>query len=233
MKKLLVTLSLSALVTAGFAQGTVNFGPNAAATNFRTNALAAVNVYAGAQSSGVTAIAPGGYYYEVLTAPSTAPAVDASLQALIPGGAWSDTGLLATNNTSAAGRMNGGAPVVAANWPGAPSPGQSFIIVGWSAQEGTTWAQVAAKLAGATFSGGKWTGPLLVPGGFLGATIRGNAVAGAGTTPAFSLFSGAGTQGTGVTGTTDLFVIDVVPEPSTFALIGLGSAALLIFRRRK
>src|SRR6266700_1516584 len=31
----------------------------------------------------------------------------------------------------------------------------------------------------------------------------------------------------------ELTMIDVVPEPSTFALAGLGAAALLVFRRRK
>jgi hypothetical protein len=31
----------------------------------------------------------------------------------------------------------------------------------------------------------------------------------------------------------NLYTIATVPEPSTFALAGLGAAALLIFRRRK
>jgi len=41
--------------------------------------------------------------------------------------------------------------------------------------------------------------------------------------------------GTSIPGITDFaaFAVAPVPEPSTFALAGLGSAALLIFRRRK
>jgi hypothetical protein len=35
------------------------------------------------------------------------------------------------------------------------------------------------------------------------------------------------------TGLNGAFAIDIVPEPSTFALAGLGAAALVIFRRRK
>jgi hypothetical protein len=33
--------------------------------------------------------------------------------------------------------------------------------------------------------------------------------------------------------TVDNVKLEIVPEPATFALAGLGAAALLIFRRRK
>ncbi|MDB6125267.1 MAG: Endonuclease/exonuclease/phosphatase [Pedosphaera sp.] len=42
-----------------------------------------------------------------------------------------------------------------------------------------------------------------------------------------------GVLGTGGTDRVDNFTLAVVPEPSTFALIGLGGAGLLAFRRRK
>lgn len=234
MKKLLITLGLSAVATAGFAQGTVNV-PNTSATTFRTNGLAT------AGTSGVTAsstVAPNGYYYEVLTAPSTVTTVDSSLQALLTP-TWSDTGLSATNSSFATGGRTAGksgASGVANFW--AAGALQSYIVVGWSADLGSSWSQVSAKLAGATFSGGAWNGVLLSAGqqansAFLGATVVANGTSGQSTgIGAYSLFGSAGAAGTPVTGPTDLFVVQT-PEPSTFALAGLGAAALMIFRRRK
>jgi hypothetical protein len=232
MKKLLITLGLAAVAAGAFAQGTVN-PANTAGTLFHTNAP--VNNAGVIPGVGNTGPALGGFYYEVLTAPSSVTTVDSSLQGLLSG-PWSDTGLRLTNTTFATGgHVSGpsGTAGVVANWPNAR---QSYIIVGWSATEGaTTWTGISAQLAGATFSGGKWTGGLLVPGGFVGATTIQAAVSG---TPAgigtFSLF-GAGTNvnGSPIVTPTDLFLVDAVPEPTSFALVGLGAAALMIFRRRK
>src|SRR6266705_1783822 len=139
MKKLATTICAMALVRIVFAQGTVIFA-NGTGTLLQTNGLAA------GLTSGNTAPTPGGFYYEVLTAPSTVTSVDTSLQALLSG-VWSDTGLLATNTPfSAGGRAAAGGTRVVNNW--APGLMQSFIVVGWSADHGTTWAQVAAQLTG-------------------------------------------------------------------------------------
>ena len=195
MKKLAATLCLTALATAAFAQGTVN-PVNTAGTQFRTNSLALPG-----GTSGNTAAALGGFFYEVLTAPSTVTTVDASLQGLLSA-PWSDTGLRATNTGLASGgRMSGpgGAGGVVNNW--APSTFQSFIVVGWSANEGSTWAEVAGKLAGASLSGGAWTSGNLVNGGFLGAsTIQVAATGAPDGTGAFTLFgAGGAAQGTPIT----------------------------------
>jgi len=232
MKKLAATLCLSALAVAAFAQGTVN-PANTAGTQFRTNSTA----FGG--TTGNTAVTLGGFYYEVLTAPSSVTTVDSSLQGLLLA-PWSDTGLLATNTSFASGgRMSGraGSSGQVNNWAG--GAGQSFIVVGWSANEGTSWAQVSAALAGAHFnSAGYWDqGALLVNGGFIGATTiqAGNSGAPDGT-GAFSLFgAAAGAQGTPVTTPTTLWVVNTapVPEPTSMALAGLGLGALMIFRRRK
>jgi len=232
MKKLAATLCLTALATAAFAQGTVNT-LNGANTNFRTNSLATGGTSGNTANA---ATAPLGYLFEVLTAPSTITSVDSSLQALLSG-PWSDTGLQLTNNAGIAGRVNAGSGVSVGSWQAGVS--QSFIVVGWSASEGTTWASVAAKLSGATLTGTSgqqyWTGGSLVNGGFVGASTIQAGVAGGGSSglPAFSLFGSAGgTQGTPITTASDLWVVNV-PEPTSFALVGLGSAALMIFRRRK
>jgi hypothetical protein len=232
MKKLIATLGLSVVASAAFAQGTV-LPNNTSPTVFHTNSTAI---------GGGSASTPGSsiqlYYYEVLTAPSTTTTVDASLQSLLSA-TWSDTGILA-QNSGLAGRMgglnntnaNGGA--TANNWPAGAE--QAFIVVGWSSSEGTTWAQVAGRLAGATFSNGQWSGGGLVNGGFLGATTIGDAFAAPPTSAEPQLFGAGNTaQVSPVTTPTDLYVVStaVVPEPSTFALAGLGAAAMLIFRRRK
>jgi len=233
MKKIAVTLCLTAMASAAFAQGTVNFA-NTTGTLFRTNAIATGGTSGNTASS---VAAPAGYYFEVLTAPSTVTSVDASLQALLSA-PWSDTGLKGTNGTFATGgRVNGpsGAGGQVNFWPGSPSPGQSFIIVGWSANEGSTWATIASELAGATFNGSSWTGGNLVAGGFLGATTIQAAQSGAPDgTGAFSLFgSSGGSQGTPITTPTTLFVVGAVPEPTSMALAGLGIAVGMILRRRK
>jgi hypothetical protein len=141
-----------------------------------------------------------------------------------------------TNSTFATGgRISGpsGTSGQVQNWPA--SSFQSFIVVGWSANEGATWAEVASKLAGATLSGGAWSGGSLVQGGFLGAsTIQVAATGAPDGTGAFGLFGTvASAQGTPITTPTTLFVVAPIPEPASMALIGLGVGALVIFRRRK
>jgi len=235
MKKIAVTLCLTAIASAALAQGTVN-PANTAGTTFRTNAIATGG------TSGNTAAAAGGFLYEVLTAPSSVTTVDSSLQGLLSG-PWSDTALKATNTTFASGgRMNGpsGSGGTVANWAG--GAGQSFIIVGWSSNLGSTWAAVSAELAGAqlTAAGGSfmWTGgSFTVPVGqnaFLGASTIQAANSGAPDgTGAFSLFGAAGgTQGTPITTPTSLFMVNV-PEPTSMAIVGLGLAAGMVLRRRK
>jgi|SwirhirootsSR2_FD_contig_111_272684_length_1514_multi_5_in_0_out_0_1 hypothetical protein len=236
MKKLAATLCLTALATAAFAQGTVNTA-NTAGTLFRTNSTALPGGTSGNAANGAPSAGGigGGFQYAVLTAPSTVTTVDASLQGLLSA-PWSDTGLRMTNGTLASGgRINGpsGSSGAANSW--APSTFQSFIVVGWSAGEGSTWAQVAGRLAGATFSNGAWSGGGLVDFGFLGAsTIQVGAPGAPDGTGAFSLFgAGGGPQGTPIITPTTMFVVAPIPEPASMALIGLGVGALVIFRRRK
>jgi len=227
MKKVAVTACLLATAAMAFGQGAVNMN-NTTATRFQTNAVATGG------TTGNTATTASGFFYEVLTAPSSITTVDASLQQLLSA-PWSDTGLSGKNGSPAGLETGNGTGV--ANW--AIGQTNSFIVVGWSANEGATWASVAAKLQGAALSGGAWSGGGLIGGGFLGATVVGFRQAGgvdsaANTIPTAQLFGGASDpQGTPVIGNTTLFVVGAVPEPSTMALAGLGLAAMTIFRRRK
>ena len=69
------------------------------------------------------------------------------------------------------GRINGpsGTAGQAANW--APGVFQSYIVVGWSAIDGATWAQFAANLVGAHFnSSGYWDNAGNLAGGYVGAS---------------------------------------------------------------
>jgi len=225
MKKLAVTLSLLAVAAAAFAQGSVNMN-NTTTTTFRTNSAGSSGTAGAAVSS-----AGGPFIYATLTAPSTVTSVDASLQALLSS-PWSDTGLQGANS-GLAGRENGVGTTVN-NW--AAGLTNSFIVVGWSSNEGASWSQLAARLVGAQLVGGVWSGGTLVNGGFVGATtvsfMQAGGVTSSGTIPTTTLFgAGPSAQGNPITSTTDLFV--VAPEPTSFALVGLGAAAMMIFRRRK
>jgi len=142
-------------------------------------------------------------------------------------------------NTAAAGKLNGGSQVtVPTGWAGGAQ--EAYIVVGWSANEGANWATVKAELAGAVLGTNAtgnltWTGGGLKNGGYVGATVIGNGESGGGplSLPSYVLFgSAASAQGTPIIGPTEMYLV-TIPEPTTFALAGLGAASLLIFRRRK
>ena len=237
MKKLAVTLSLLAVAAGAFAQGSVTVA-NTTTTLFRTNAVGTPS-QGGTAGSALSATGPG-YFYEVLTAPSTVTTVDSSLQALLSA-PWSDTGLHPVN-TGLAGRMSSASTTVNGWLAGVA---QSYIIVGWSGNLGSTWAEVSSKLVGSSLQGGVWTGgglqaaaAGLTNNAFLGATAIGWRQAGgvttAGTIPTPVIFGTVDdAQGTTLKTSTDLFVVQAIPGPTTMALAGLGLGALVIFRRRK
>jgi len=223
MKKLAVTLCLSAFAVGAFAQGTVNF-INSSTTLFRTNSVGLGG------AAGNTVNVAGSFYYAVFTAPST---VTSATGLDLLGSSWTFAGIYGTN-IAAAGRFTGGNGVATTQgW--APGATNSFLVAGWSSDLGHDWATIRAELTGSTFSAGVWNGPNWAKtGGFFGITGVGFGAAGGGPTgiPAFGLFGPANSQGNPITTGTDLFVTNV-PEPSTIALAGLGAAALVIFRRRK
>jgi hypothetical protein len=233
-----MVVCISGLATAGFAQGTV-VSANTSTTLFRTNAF-----FIGG-TSGNTAngsLSPRGFLYEVLTAPSTVTSVDPSLQGLLSG-AWSDTGLTLTNTIFiSGGRISGPSGIngQAANWP--VGAFQSYVVVGWSANEGLSWAQLAGRLVGAQFMVNDGIHSYLqidlahggVTGGFVGATTVQVGAAGPadGSAPLILFGSTPTVQGTPIsTPTTLWFVTD--PEPSTMSLVVFGMGMYGVFRRRK
>jgi len=234
MKKLAATLCLAAMATGAFAQGTVNFS-NPIGQNISTNASAISG------GTGATANAAGGFYYGLFLAPSTVTTIDSSLQGLLTP-TWTFANIYATN-TATAGRLSGGTPAVP-GWPAAQF--DTYIIVGWSANLGHDWTTIQNELNGASFSGNQWIGGNFgTPAGnaFLGASFaragggglpfgEPGGASGTDTYPTLNLFGTAST-GTGTPASPfTLFYVNV-PEPTSFALLGLGSAALMIFRRRK
>jgi hypothetical protein len=213
VKRLPLILLLVAAPLSALTQGTVTFA-NFSGQEAQTNSLARGG------SRGNTAPIGGAFYFELLTAPSTVTTVDASLQGLLQlFGSWSDTGIRATNTSFAAGgRAFAGTACTVTNWPAGTL--QSFIVVGWSANEGTNWTDVSAKLSGAFLSpangGAYWSGGFtpLVNGGFIGASAVQSAIAGGGSDqiPPFPIFGTTpSSQGTPISAPIQLYVVGASP----------------------
>jgi len=196
MKKLVLTLSLAVLTSGAFGQGLINF-INSSAT------LVTVD--------GTAQVFPGGTYrYAVFTAP--VGTANASAFTLAGGGVYA-------TNQATAGRIFGGNGLAVSGW--APGQTLAFLVRGWSASTGATWAEVSQY-----YVNGSWTGP-----GYFGqSAIAAGGVAGGfdgvGNLPNLNLFGGSQGLQAG-------FNMTAVPEPSSMVLAGLGAASLLLFRRRK
>ncbi len=237
MKKLVITSVCAVAMTgAVFAQGNINWtGPSAAAMTAQTNSTTYSPLFGGGSTgSGAVGSTLGsaalgtGFYYELLytTFSGVQATQPSSLSAL---GTWSDTGLSATNNTVTAGRLVDVAPNAGAQVSWSPGTTNSIMLVGWSANLGTTWSAALATLnsssalasvVGNAFFGESTTGYItpLSTSTSPGASVFGSAATANGL-PIFSL-------------NTQLYLVPV-PEPGTIALATLGGLSMLALRRRK
>ena len=236
MKKLiLTTICTLAVAGAAFAQGTVNWvALSPAAFTIETNATVYSPLFGGASTGGgtigLTATPALGFYYELLylTTPwaGSQAAVPTTLAAL---NTWADAGLEATNATASTGKASGYPNNTQATVPWAAGTTDNIVIVGWSANLGTSYSTVLNEL-------NNWTGNYantIVGPAYFGVSATGFETVGSGNPGATVVNTGNNAQGKPINSLLTQLDLLPVPEPTTIALATLGGASLLLFRRRK
>ncbi len=223
MKKIL-TLAAAVAVSsiASYGQGTIAIY-NAATAQY------AISTNGASIGAGTGALAGANNYYFALLMTTYGGAVPGNSPT---SAAWTFSGAYATNYLNSGGIRAAGAAAgfAQAGWPLADgaytlSTPEYYMLVGWSANLGTTWAQVSAQA-----SSGVWNAP-----GYFGYSPVSFQVGG---NPAQSLNAvnllgnPSGINGAGLSTGFQLMATPV-PEPTTLALAGLSGASLLLFRRRK
>jgi PEP-CTERM motif len=225
MKKTLTIIGLAALAAiSSNAQGLVSIANSSSTYYIYTNGVTSGR----AGGSGATA-----YYYELLVSANTALAGTTANQIYGNSTAfslWSDSGVTGISGT--AGLNSGKLTSTSTSATGWSQPSQSavydnpesYLIVGWSANYGTSWSAVATAIQQGT----------LANGGYYGVSAAGLNYAGGNGLPSVNLWGNqTSTSGYGLSSGFTMNLVTVAPEPSTMALAGLGGAALLMFRRRK
>ena len=197
MKKILTTLALAAVTAASFAQGVVNFG-NGSTTLISAN------------GTSIPGSSVSTFYFAVFMAPSGTVTQDFLPAPAFDAGLWGSALYTTVNHATAAGRLatTAGSALIPGYSGGSTA---DFIVKGWSANAGATYAEALAA-----FTGGS------VPTAVFGVSRIANNIVlsdGAGI-PLPSLFGVGGNQVVG-------FNMTAVPEPSSMALAGLGAASLL------
>jgi hypothetical protein len=234
MKKLVLTsLCTLALAGAAFAQGNVNWGSvSPAAMTAQTNATVYSPLFGGGSATGTqgtmaSATTGQQFYFTLLFNGVSVPVTGAGVaQPTTVAGlsAWNTTGLYATNGGTA-GRLAPVSGTTAATVPWAAGVTQNVMLVGWSANLGTTWAAALNNLQ---------TWDNTIPNAYFGMSTTGY-IAANNSVPGATVFATGALAGVGLpinSLNTQLYLLPV-PEPSTLALAGLGGLALLALRRRK
>jgi len=207
-------MAISALAASAFAQGMVGFN-NSAATG-------PVKQWTSSSDSTLIVTPKSGGRVELFAAPkgtalanplftvasdgTVAPNYSSLAAFLGANSAWSDNGIAAITSLTA-GQFAGGTKTISNIGLAADA---SYFLIGWN---GSFTTLDAALTAGTSFMGQS----------AIFTTTTGNPL----TTPQGTATSLSGSF-LGMT----LSPVVVVPEPASFALAGLGLAALLVFRRR-
>ena len=170
------------------------------------------------------------YYYALLISPWTG---SVTTDTAVWDGTWTCGGITATNSSVLAGRVNAQGFAInvgsLVGWNAGTT--NNIVLVGWSANLGTSWAAVSADLAFYAANGVSFYA------GYFGESAIGylnpNAAA-----PGAALFGNAPTANglpiyNPATNPMELYILDTAgPEPSTMAFVGLGGLVLWLFRRR-
>jgi len=225
MKKLLTIAALVGATSLSFGQGYVSFG-NTSGTRFSTNAPGAT------AGTGFTTVAAGTtvgqFYFALFAAPSTQNTISTATDPTLNG--W--TVVAIGTNLTQGGRFTGNTVdaqtgVQIAGF--ATGVTADFAVAGWSGSIGTSWAQ-----AQAWWNNGNATGSSTTAGYFaINPLIANDVPMAASGGPYPATFANPPTANVMYGWGLNYYPTVVVPEPSTFAIAGLGAAAMLIFRRRK
>jgi hypothetical protein len=243
MKKLALTIICALAVTgAAFGQANlVSFSPTRTIITFETNATVYSPLFGGGNAAGGTGVVGnpvGGLQYDFTLLYQTQSGYQVlATDKNVWDGTWTDTGLTATNSSSFT--TSGTIAQVGSTGTTVPwntGTTNSIILVGWSANLGSTWVGVSNILSALANHN---TAPLFAadPSGanaFFGESAFGYITPATSPNPGVAIFaSAAGGSGLPISGLLQPLYLLPVPEPATMALAGLGGLSLLLFRRQR
>ena len=200
----------------------VSFGQGEVIFANSMKSLVYTNSYPGGPAAGLTATNANSFYYALFVAPSNVSSVS---DLAFNDANWAFTGDYATN-AARAGHLYGATTANETTVvPGyAPGTLASFTVVGWSANIGSTLADLENWYAHPTFNG--WVGQ---------SAVATNQIVGGGLYVPTAIFIPIGTTTLGqIDGFTFNFIAAVpTPEPSTLALLGSAAVVFHSLRRRR